>query len=62
MQYLTLDDVVANIKRLGTGTLMSKLDLDDDFKYIPVCKEDWPLLGSTFFAYNSYTHLFEKVY
>ena len=47
MHYLSLDDVVAHIQRLGHGTLLAKLDLEDAFKFIPVRSEDWPLLGYT---------------
>ena len=53
MHYLSLDDVVSHIKQLGKRTFIAKLDLENAFKFIPVQKEDLPLLGSTFTFYGS---------
>ncbi|KAG5721777.1 hypothetical protein E4T56_gene8156 [Termitomyces sp. T112] len=36
-----LNDLIAS----GPGSLMLKLDLEVAFRHIPVCQEDWPLLG-----------------
>ena len=62
LQYLSMDDVVAKIKKSGQYTLLSKIDLEDAFKSIPVRPEDWPLLGSTFDYFYPDTGRYEKCY
>lgn len=46
LKYITLDDITSVIKAMGKDTLISKLDLEDAFKTIPVSPNDWELLGS----------------
>lgn len=45
--YEPFDSAVAEIRSLGPGTLLAKLDLKDAFRHIPVRPADWPLLGCT---------------
>lgn len=45
--YESFDSAVAEIRSLGPGTLLAKLDLKDAFRHIPVRLADWPLLGCT---------------
>ena len=45
LSYCTVDDAYAIINSLGRGALMSKIDLKNAFRLIPVRKEDWNLLG-----------------
>ncbi|PIL25565.1 hypothetical protein GSI_12373 [Ganoderma sinense ZZ0214-1] len=45
--YEPFDSAVAEIRRLGRGTLLAKLDLKDAFRHIPVRQADWHLLGCT---------------
>ena len=43
--YCTVDDAYAIVNSLGSGALMSKIDLKNAFWLIPVCPQDWNLLG-----------------
>ena len=45
LSYCSVDDAYAFINQLGPGTLLSKIDLKDAFRLIPVCPNDWNLLG-----------------
>jgi hypothetical protein len=45
IQYSSIDDAVAILKRVGRHAFMCKLDIKDAFRLIPVRKKDWPLLG-----------------
>ena len=45
LSYCSLDDAYAFINQLGPGTLLSKIDLKDAFRLIPVHTTDWNLLG-----------------
>jgi len=40
-----VDDAYAFVNQLGPGTLLSKIDLKDAFRLIPVHPADWNLLG-----------------
>ena len=40
-----MDDAYAFINQLGPGTLLSKIDLKDTFRLIPVHSADWNLLS-----------------
>ena len=40
-----MDDAYAIVNSLGTGALMSKIDLKNAVRLIPVCPRDWNLLG-----------------
>ena len=45
LTYRTIDDTYSIINKLGSNALLSKIDLKDAFRLIPVCPEDWNLLG-----------------
>ena len=45
LTYCTVDDAYAIVKLLGPGTLLSKIDLKNAFRLIPVRPQDWNLLG-----------------
>ena len=45
LSYCTIDDAYAILNNLGPGALMSKIDLKNAFRLIPVRPEDWNLLG-----------------
>ena len=62
IQYLSLDEIITSIKRLGQHTLLAKLDLESAFHHIPVRAKDYELLGSTFYRYNPATNSYIKEY
>ena len=45
VKYQKLEDAINIIKQLGKGTLMSKLDIKDAFRLIPINPKDYELLG-----------------
>ena len=45
LSYCSIDDAYAIINKLGPGALLSKIDLKDAFRLIPVRPADWNLLG-----------------
>ena len=45
LSYCSVDNVYAILNLLGTGALMSKIDLKNAFRLIPVHPNDWNLLG-----------------
>ena len=45
LSYCTIDDAYKTLNELGPGALMSKIDLINTFRLIPVRPEDWNLLG-----------------
>ena len=45
LSYCTVDHTFATINQLGKGAVMAKIDLKNAFRLIPVCREDWHLLG-----------------
>ena len=45
LRYASLDDAAAMVRRLGTGTLLAKLDLKKAYRMIPVHPDDHALLG-----------------
>ena len=45
LQYITVDDVVAQVIKHGKDALMFKVDIKHAFRIVPVHPEDWPLLG-----------------
>ena len=45
LSYCTIDDAYKILNELGPGALMSKIDLKNAFRLIPVRPEDWNLLG-----------------
>ena len=45
LSYCSVDDAFAIVNLLGPGTLLSKIDLKNAFRLIPVRQADWNLLG-----------------
>ena len=45
LQYTSIDDAVRILSSLEPGALMAKVDLKSAFRMIPVCPQDWELLG-----------------
>ena len=45
LRYVTIDDAINMILRLGRGTLLAKIDIRNAFHLCPVRPEDQPLLG-----------------
>ena len=45
LTYCTVDDAYTIINKLGQGALLSKIDLKNAFRLMPVRQEDWNLLG-----------------
>ena len=45
LSYCSVDDAYTIINELGTGALLSKIDLKNAFRLIPVRQSDWNLLG-----------------
>ena len=45
LSYCSVDNAYAILNLLGTGALMSKIDLKNAFRLIPVHPNDWNLLG-----------------
>ena len=45
LSYCTVDDAHTIINKLGQGALLSKIDLKNAFRLIPVRQKDWNLLG-----------------
>ena len=45
LSYCSIDDAYDFINKLGPGTLLSKIDLKDAFRLIPINPSDWNLLG-----------------
>lgn len=62
VKYICLDDITKIVKRMGPNTLLSKLDLKDAFKTIPVRPEDWELLGSMLYIQDNEGGLVPQFY
>ena len=45
VNYETLDDVVALVKKFGKGCLLAKADIEDAFRIVPIQPADYNLLG-----------------
>ena len=45
LTYCSVDDAFAIVNLLGPGTLLSKIDLKNAFRLVPVRQADWNLLG-----------------
>ena len=45
LSYCSVDEAYTIINKLGTGALLSKIDLKNAFRLIPVRQADWNLLG-----------------
>ena len=45
LKYITIDDAINYIVRLGPGTHLAKIDIKSAFRLLPVHAADWHLLG-----------------
>ncbi len=45
LQYVTIDDAIKGIKRLGPGCFLAKTDIESAFRLIPIHPSDYELLG-----------------
>ena len=45
LRYVRVDDAIQSILAKGRGALLTKLDIRNAFRLIPVHPSDWPLLG-----------------
>ena len=45
LRYASIDDATRMLAALGKGALMAKVDLKSAFRMVPVCRNDWELLG-----------------
>lgn len=45
LSYITVDSIVEQVRRLGQGTLLAKMDIQSAYRIVPVHKEDRCLLG-----------------
>ncbi len=45
LQYVTIDDAIKGIKRLGPGCCLAKTDIESAFRLIPIHPSDYELLG-----------------
>ena len=45
LHYITVDDTIQHIMKLGRGTLLSKVDIQSVFRLLPVYPADRYLLG-----------------
>ena len=46
LSYVKIDDVISIIKSLGPGAWLSKTDMVDAFKQIPIKPSLWPFYGA----------------
>jgi hypothetical protein len=44
LQYVTIDDAIAVIRKLGKGSQLIKVDVKDAFRILPVAPNQWPHL------------------
>lgn len=45
VQYQSIDHAIAAIKQIGLGALLSKSDLENAYKQVPIHPDDFELLG-----------------
>ena len=45
VQYQTIDDAIKLVKHYGKGSLLSKTDIENSFRLVPINKQDYDLLG-----------------
>lgn len=45
LTYVTIDTAIRIIKKLGRGSWMCKVDIQDAFKLIPIKESLWPYYG-----------------
>ena len=47
LQYVSIDDAINIIKRLGIKSWLIKTDITDAFKVMPLAKRLWPYHGNS---------------
>lgn len=62
VHYMSVDDVVDQIRILGPNCQIAKLDLEDAFKHIPVHPSDWELLGYTWYYWDPASNCVQPQY
>ena len=45
LKYISVEDALAEIRKLGKGTLLAKVDIQKAYRMVPVHPADRPLLG-----------------
>jgi hypothetical protein len=45
VQYQTIDDVIKLVKHYGKSSLLSKTDIENSFRLVPINKQNYDLLG-----------------
>ena len=45
VQYQTIDDAIKLVKHYGKSSLLSKTDIENSFRLVPISKQDYDLLG-----------------
>jgi hypothetical protein len=45
VQYQTIGDAIKLVKHYGKGSLLSKTDIENSFRLVPINKQDYDLLG-----------------
>ena len=45
LQYVSMEDIVKKVRRLGRGAILAKVDLKEAYRMVPVHPQDRPLLG-----------------
>ena len=45
MKYISVHDAIREIQKLGKGTLLAKIDINEAYRIVPVHPQDRPLLG-----------------
>lgn len=58
LQYVRIDDAINIIKSLGNGALMTKVDIKDAFRILPVKSSQWPLLT---IKWNNLYYMYQRL-
>jgi hypothetical protein len=45
LKYQTIGDAIKLVKHYGKGSLLSKTDIENSFRLVPINKQDYDLLG-----------------
>ena len=45
LQYVSIEDIVNKIEKMGRGALLAKVDLKEAYRMVSVHPQDRPLLG-----------------
>ncbi|CAF4192315.1 unnamed protein product, partial [Rotaria sordida] len=58
LSYVTVDDAIKSIQKLGKGAWMNKADIQDAFKLLPIKPSLWPFYG---IKWNNYYYFFVRL-